>query len=413
LPAAAQGGAIGDAYAYSATAQTDIPGDGFLLRFTIGTVGQTVISYRGTDNVPVDAVIGWPTGVGLYTSSQAEDACYFTRPKMAIAFAPNSNIILTGHSLSGGLAGFVGEIYGVQAVMFDNSPFDDDKDGGRQRIQVVFLPWTKGGTVMGEVSFDYSIRATRTVHLESPSRIGERLIYTLDALSRSNPSIFVNWEIADYPTKSLVSLAAARSCIGAIVENNISRDDWGEPHPSYGYSVMAHTGGVATQRRVTLWIIAGGKNPGHIWLQTGFWQVPPDPSIVTYPIFKGALLALVANWSLPSISAHASRSNTAMVPVHGGAGYLLESRPMLPQEPTFPRSPFEIPWIGYLSADLAAGVKLSPEIATEHAADGGLLMITTEDRLDPDNPEHLRRARIIAETMIACTGYESDGTARA
>jgi len=264
---------------------------------------------------------------------------------------------------------------------------------------------------MGEVPFDYSIRATRTVHIENPSAIGERLVRTLDALSRSNPSIFINWEITDHLRKSFVPLETARSRIGEIIENNISRDDWGEPDPFYGYSVMAHTAGVATPRRVTVWIIAGGKHPGHVWLQTGFWRVPADPTIVTYPIFKAALLALVANWSLPWICARAFRSNYAMVPVHGGAGYL-QGRPMLPQEPTFPRSPFEIPWIGYLSADLAAGVKLTPEIETERAASGGLLMIATEDRLDPDNPEHLRCARIIAETMIACTGYRPGGTTR-
>lgn len=101
-----------------------------------------------------------------------------------------------------------------------------------------------------------------------------------------------------------------------------------------------------------------------------------------------------------------------MVPVHGGAGQMLERRPMLPQEPTFPSSPFHIPWIGYLSSALSASVKLTPEIATERTPDGGLLLIATEDRLDPDNPEHLRRARIIAETMIACTGNQAGGTMR-
>jgi hypothetical protein len=123
--------------------------------------------------------------------------------------------------------------------------------------------------------------------------------------------------------------------------------------------------------------------------------------------------ALVANWTLPWTCAHAFRSNYAMVPVHGGAGLKLESRPMLPQEPTFPRSRFHIPWIGYLSASLSSSLKLSPEIETERTSDGGLLMSVTEDRLDPTNPEHLRRARIIAETMIARTGYQPAGTARA
>jgi hypothetical protein len=167
---------------------------------------------------------------------------------------------------------------------------------------------------------------------------------------------------------------------------------------------MAFTKMDDRSRVIHLWINGGGKYGAQVWLQTGARKFPVDLSIVTFPIFKAALLALVVNWPLPWMCAHAFRSNYAMVPVHGGAGYKLESRPMLPQEPTFPRSAFEIPWIGYLSAGLAAGVKLTPEIKTERTTDGGLLMIATEDRLDPDNPAHLRRARIIAETMIACTG---------
>ena len=34
-------------------------------------------------------------------------------------------------------------------------------------------------------------------------------------------------------------------------------------------------------------------------------------------------------------------------------------------------------------------------------------MIATKERLDPTDPEHLRRARILAQTMIAHTGYRS------
>ena len=42
-----------------------------------------------------------------------------------------------------------------------------------------------------------------------------------------------------------------------------------------------------------------------------------------------------------------------------------------------------------------------PEIQIERTSDGGLLMIATEERLDPDLPEHASRARILADTMIA------------
>jgi len=197
-----------------------------------------------------------------------------------------------------------------------------------------------------------------------------------------------------------------------MIENNVVRDDWGEPSPSYGYNAMASTSDGERSRHFHLWVNAGGKHDGQIWLQTGAHQVPADPSIVSYPIFKAALLVLVANWPVPWMCAHAFKSNYSIVPVHGGAGYMLESRPMLPQEPAFPRSPFFIPWIGYLSPTLSVGVTLSPEIAAERTPNGGLLMIATEDRLDPANSEHLRRARIIAETMIACTGYQPGGAMR-
>jgi hypothetical protein len=76
---------------------------------------------------------------------------------------------------------------------------------------------------------------------------------------------------------------------------------------------------------------------------------------------------------------------------------------MIPTEPTFPKSIFHIPWIAYLSAPLATGLGLPPEIQTEGISDGGLLMIAAEERLDPDLPEHARRARILAETLIART----------
>jgi hypothetical protein len=59
-----------------------------------------------------------------------------------------------------------------------------------------------------------------------------------------------------------------------------------------------------------------------------------------------------------------------------------------------------------LSAKQAAGVTPPREILSERTADGGLLMSATTDRLDPTNPEHVRRARILAETLIACTGYQ-------
>jgi hypothetical protein len=79
----------------------------------------------------------------------------------------------------------------------------------------------------------------------------------------------------------------------------------------------------------------------------------------------------------------------------------VDSITQVPLDPTFPESTFHIAWIAYLSAEHAAGLTLSRDILTERTSDGGLLMSATTDRLDPDNPGHVRRARIIADAMIA------------
>ncbi|WP_414463297.1 hypothetical protein [Hyphomicrobium sp. DY-1] len=85
--------------------------------------GGTVISYSGT-NGPGDALLGWPGG--LFNTSTAQeyiDAAQFYQSINGNSTDPNANIFLTGHSLGGGLAGFVGSLYGVSAEIFDNINF--------------------------------------------------------------------------------------------------------------------------------------------------------------------------------------------------------------------------------------------------------------------------------------------------
>jgi hypothetical protein len=267
--------------------------------------------------------------------------------------------------------------------------------------------------MMSELNYKYEIRSIIRSHSDDPALLGEKFVRTLNALTRTSSSIFANWELTNLAAKTSMPLTTALSSIGSLIENNVVRDDSGMPEPYHGYNAVAFTGEVAKSRHISLWVKAGGQSDGYAWLQTGYWKVPADPAIVTYSIFKAALLAINAIWPPPWACAYAFKSNYTMVTVHGGAGYKLESRPLLPEDPTFPESPFHIPWLAYLSTELATGLALpSPEILTERTPDGGLLMVATEDRLDPDNPEHRRRARILAEIMIARTNYQPGSTTR-
>ena len=68
------------------------------------TADGIVISYRGTDNFAVDPVTGWTTGASLLTSQVKLAAEFYYAVKQQY---PSASITLTGHSLGGGLAGFM------------------------------------------------------------------------------------------------------------------------------------------------------------------------------------------------------------------------------------------------------------------------------------------------------------------
>jgi hypothetical protein len=272
----------------------------------------------------------------------------------------------------------------------------------------------------------YYIRFQWHGRVETPAAIGAKFLNTLDALSRIDP-IFSNWLVAEFPNPSsgdvetdplnirAIPLASARARIAEIVENYVVRNDAYEPDSDEGYHAHAATNEFTGPRVAGVSVNAGGKYDGGIDLQFGRLWDPPDLTIVTYPLYKAALLAINAIWRAPWACAEAFRSGTISVPgveiVPGLVGTRIDSVERVPLDPTFPYSIFHIPWIAYLSAEHAAGVALPSDILTERTPDGGLLMSATTQRLDPDNPEHVRRARIIAEVMIARVG--SNGRAQA
>ena len=268
-----------------------------------------------------------------------------------------------------------------------------------------------------EPHYTYFVRSKWKGRVETPTAIGTKFLNTLDALSGIDP-IFSGWMVSDFPNPSsgddttdtlnmkAIPLASARPCIAEIIENYVVRNDAYEPDPDHGYHAHAATSEWVGPRVAGVTVNAGGKYGGDT--DFGFGRHPagtPDLTIVTYPVFKAALLAMNAIWPAPWACAEAFRSGTIFVPaveiVPGLKATRIDSVTQVPLDPTFPDSIFHIPWIAYLSPEHAAGVTLSRDILTERTPDGGLLMSATTDRLDPDNPEHVRRARTIAEVMLA------------
>ena len=91
--------------------------------------GTTVISYRGTDSgfddfsSDGDVVNGYGIGAARPDGPQARAAIEFYK-SIAGGDPYAANIELTGQSLGGGIAGYVGALYDKKAVLFSNMNFE-------------------------------------------------------------------------------------------------------------------------------------------------------------------------------------------------------------------------------------------------------------------------------------------------
>lgn len=99
--------------------------------------GEKVISYRGTDDFdgPADLLTskdvfhGWSLGAGNTASEQGRMAVQFYKSVAGTSIDPRAaDISLTGHSLGGGLAGYVGSLYAKTATAFDSMAFKGAAD---------------------------------------------------------------------------------------------------------------------------------------------------------------------------------------------------------------------------------------------------------------------------------------------
>lgn len=93
--------------------------------------GRTVISYRGTDDrnldptdTASDVYTGWISGAGIMgPQSVRAEQFYDQVTRHSIFDGTLDNVLLTGHSLGGGLAGYIAAITGDPALVFDNMPY--------------------------------------------------------------------------------------------------------------------------------------------------------------------------------------------------------------------------------------------------------------------------------------------------
>jgi Immunity protein 52 len=242
---------------------------------------------------------------------------------------------------------------------------------------------------MIQLEYDYNVRFDFPRRPESADAVAEKFLRALDSLSRGD-AFFRDWRIINSRGRWSRPLAEVRAEFPAIVARNVVYDDEG-PAPEEGYHASAMLGELDSPKSAAFSVRSGGKLENYGKLEFGSWKVTPDPAIVTYARYRAALLAINNAWQPNWSCAYVFRLD-------------YQKSPLFPGAPLFPYSRFHIPWIAYLSAPLTSGVQLPTEIQSERTPDGGLLMTATEQRLDPANPEHLRRARLLVDTMVRRAG---------
>ena len=232
---------------------------------------------------------------------------------------------------------------------------------------------------------NFSIHANWGSDGLSPKVIGEKTLATLDQLEPLS-SAMTNWMLVDEIAQDGVPLAEMRTDMTAFVERNVNELDWGETPGAEGYTMIAIGSEIVSEERSSdaahLMLTAGNVALNSAKFTIGAIDLPNNYSLITYPIFKGALEAIAANWPCPWLLAYTYNSEAA--PVDAPDRGAEEGR-----------SPFEVAWIAYLSPKLAAGLSPPDTLACERTAGGGVILSAIQGLIDQDNPDHMHRSRLL------------------
>lgn len=90
--------------------------------------GQKIIAYRGTDDTSIfsrssDLWNGWVQGAGILSTQSEAAIRFYERIAGQSVFKENPGVVTTGHSLGGGLAGYIGALSNGEAYVYDAMPF--------------------------------------------------------------------------------------------------------------------------------------------------------------------------------------------------------------------------------------------------------------------------------------------------
>jgi hypothetical protein len=238
--------------------------------------------------------------------------------------------------------------------------------------------------------YSYSIDAVWRIEPTSPALLGNKFVGILDAISNAAPKAG-EWLLGLPPyVGGHLTISQARPNIAAWVNENVATME-GVPEPEEGYKLIALNMAEPVSKMMSLISRIGYRLGDSISFRVGDPVGPSDLETVTYALFRAAMLGIIAY--LPPVWANAK----VYVPGYTGVS-------LAPGVPSYSAPNYGRSWLSYLCAPLTEGLVPPVGVPCERTPDGGLLMVAAEERLDPTDPDHMRRSQAIAEVMIARAG---------
>jgi hypothetical protein len=243
----------------------------------------------------------------------------------------------------------------------------------------------------------YSISSKWSKDSRTTRWIAEAFLETLERLGPLSPSMR-NWTVRDSPVFHPRAAPTSASEMEALVAGSL---EWkypdGPDDPVYGYTVQCRGSRVPSDvgqpDTVDFRITAGGLVENEIEFEVGSPIRSKDFSVITYPVYRGAVEAFASAWPCPWAFARASDADVPPVDA---------PRPWKP-------ALFEVAWIGYLSAPLAAGLAPPRDLISEPTPGGGLILSAVRTLIDRSNPDHMRRSRQLEAIMMQRVGLSEYG----
>jgi hypothetical protein len=212
---------------------------------------------------------------------------------------------------------------------------------------------------------------------ETAEQVYGRMAKSVDALKHINPA-FQSWKVMDFAGGIMGLLGGGKKAIDTSTRKPVS-----EPAPPKGFMVLAANDFSAWPEGMAMLCAGAGRRtlPGMCGttFQTAVTDMP-DPSIVSYPGLRAILLALVPIWEASYAQVYSSALTEAL---RGGDGF------------------FRASWMTYLSPVLAEKITPPANVAIEDTSDYGIVLSTTQNLFDAENPSHLAAAKDLLSSLTA------------